>query len=73
MADRSEATSASCEVHTRFEPSRLAAACLADAYVRLVPVVRWPLVQPQRPEIPGDGVPVAQSQREEEPPCAPCA
>jgi hypothetical protein len=28
------------EVHTRFEPSRLAEVCLSDAYARLVPPVR---------------------------------
>jgi hypothetical protein len=28
------------QVHTRFEPSRLAETCLSDAYARLVPLVR---------------------------------
>ncbi len=34
------------EVHTRFEPSRLAEACLSDAYARLVPPVRRQLRMP---------------------------
>jgi hypothetical protein len=31
------------QVQTRFEPGHLASACLADAYLRLVPVVWRPL------------------------------
>lgn len=38
--ERSERPVWAPEVHTRFEPSRLADACLADAYARLVPPVR---------------------------------
>jgi hypothetical protein len=35
------------EVKKRFEPSRLAAECLAQAYERLVPILRRP-VPPQQ-------------------------
>jgi hypothetical protein len=54
MAQRTNSHPAPCgKVQTRFEPSHLANACLADAYTRLVPVV-WRLL-PRSPRCPAPG------------------
>jgi hypothetical protein len=39
-------------IHPRFEPSRVAAACLVDAYERLVPLRRRPIRTPALPARP---------------------
>jgi len=51
MAQRTNPQSMPRTVQTRFEPSHLASVCLANAYGRLVPVVRRAL--PMRDHVPG--------------------
>jgi hypothetical protein len=42
MTQRVRRAETTLEVRVMFEPNRLAAACLADAYARVVPVRRRP-------------------------------
>jgi hypothetical protein len=50
------------KIQTRFEPSHLANGCLADAYLRLVPVV-W---RPLRSSTPGLVAPTAVSRERQQ-------
>ena len=49
MAQRVRPAQTTLEVRVMFEPHRLAAACLADAYARVVPVRRRPVPTLPRP------------------------
>ncbi len=51
MAPRVRPAATTLEVQVMFEPSRVAAACLADAYGRVVPVHRRPVRAMPRPSV----------------------
>ena len=50
MAQRVRPAQTTLEVRAMFEPNRLAAACLADAYARVVPI-RRPLDARRHPSV----------------------
>jgi hypothetical protein len=51
MAQRVRPAQTTLEVRVMFEPNRLAAACLADAYARVVPVRRRTLDVRRHPSV----------------------
>ena len=60
------------QVHTQFEPSRLAQQSLAEVYARLVPLLRRPLGERSAPAgtVPGAGAPQERSERREGQQCS---